>query len=158
LPVNVIGHANAAGLRDAFQPRCDIHAVPQDVVAIDQHITQVDADAKQHASLFRHIAIALSHEILDYDGAINGGDDRRELQEHTVSGRLDDSAAVARHDGIDHGAMLVQRPRCTGFIKTHEPAVAGDVRRQNGREPPLNAFRSQVALLVAERQHNPVGI
>jgi hypothetical protein len=38
--------------------------------------------------------------------AIDGGDDRRELQEHTVPGRLDDSAAVARHDGIDHGAML----------------------------------------------------
>jgi hypothetical protein len=41
--------------------------------------------------------------------------------------------------------MLVQRFRCTGFIKTHEPAVAGDVRRQDGRKPSLNAIRSQVA-------------
>src|SRR5207247_10862261 len=105
----VIGHTDAAGLRDAFEPRRDIHAVPQDVVAIDQHVTQIDADAKQHASLFRHIAIALSYEILDYDGAIDGGNDRRELQEHTVPRRLDDSAAVVGYDRIDHGAMLVQR-------------------------------------------------
>jgi hypothetical protein len=47
--------------------------------------------------------------------------------------------------------MFVQRLRCAGFIKTHEAAVAGDIRRQDGREPTLNAFRSQVALLVAER-------
>ena len=37
LPISVIGHADAARLRDAFQPRRDIHAVAQDVVAIDQH-------------------------------------------------------------------------------------------------------------------------
>jgi len=41
--------------------------------------------------------------------------------------------------------MFVQRPRCAGFIKTHEPAVAGDIRRQDGRKPSLNAIRSQVA-------------
>src|SRR5258705_11073361 len=145
MPVNVIGHADAAGLRDAFQPRRDIHAVAQDVVAIDQHVTQIDADAKQHAYLLRHIPVALSHEILDYDGAIDGGNNRRELQEHTVPGRLDDSATVVGHDRIARGGMLGQRPRCTGFIKTHEPAVAGDVRRQNGRKPSLNAIRSQVA-------------
>ena len=83
--------------------------------------------------------------ILDCDGAIDGGDDRRELQQHTVPGRLDNSAAVVGHDRIDRGAMFVQRPRCTGFINTHEPAVADDVRRQDGRKPPLNAFRSQAA-------------
>jgi hypothetical protein len=38
------------------------------------------------------------------------------------------------HDRIEHGAMLVQRPRRTGFIKTHEPAVTDDIRRQDGRE------------------------
>jgi hypothetical protein len=41
--------------------------------------------------------------------------------------------------------MFVQRPRCTGFIKTHQAAVAGDIRRQDGRKPSLNAIRSQVA-------------
>src|SRR6476620_685486 len=63
----------------------------------------------------------------------------------TVPRRLDYSTAVVGHDRIDRGAMLVQRPRCTGFIKTHEPAVAGDVRRQDGRKPSLNAIRSKVA-------------
>jgi hypothetical protein len=49
------------------------------------------------------------------------------------------------HRSVAWSRKLVQRPRCTDFIKTHQPAVAGDVRRQDGREPSLNAFRNQVA-------------
>jgi hypothetical protein len=33
---------------------------------------------------------------------------------------------------ITRAEMTVQRPRRTGFIKSHEPAIAGDVRHQNG--------------------------
>src|SRR2546429_8537424 len=33
--------------------------------------------------------------------------------------------------------------------------ITARVRRHDGREPPLNAFRSQAVLLVADRHHSP---
>jgi hypothetical protein len=54
-------------LRDAFEPRRDIHAVPQYVVAVDPHVTQVDADAEQmaHPTRSRPRKLVISCRRLD---------------------------------------------------------------------------------------------
>ena len=43
---------DATGVREAFQPRGDIDAVAIDFIAIDDDITEVDADAKQYLVRF----------------------------------------------------------------------------------------------------------
>src|SRR5712671_3270429 len=59
LPKRVLREADAAGLGNAFEPRCDVDPVAQDVVALDQHIAEMDADAPFHAPVAGDRRIAL---------------------------------------------------------------------------------------------------
>ena len=38
------GNTDSAGFGDAFQPRCDIDAVPKDVIGINDDIANIDSD------------------------------------------------------------------------------------------------------------------
>jgi hypothetical protein len=51
LPERVIGNADAAGFSDALQSRRDVHAVTEDVVPLDQYVSEMNADAPFHAAL-----------------------------------------------------------------------------------------------------------
>ena len=42
--------ADAAGVRHRFQPRRDVHAVAKNVVVLDDHVAEIDADAKDQAA------------------------------------------------------------------------------------------------------------
>jgi len=64
LPEGVLRQADAAGLGDAFEPRRDVDAVPQYVVALDQHIAEMDADAPFHAPVARDCRIPLRRQHL----------------------------------------------------------------------------------------------
>jgi hypothetical protein len=88
-------------LADAFEPCCDIYAVANNVVALDQHVAEVDADAVEDPLVFRGFGVALSHQLLDGDGAFDGGDHRGKLHEEAVARRLDDAAAVPTTIGVD---------------------------------------------------------
>src|ERR1700719_4712310 len=56
--------ADAARLRDAFEARSDVDAVAKNVVALDKHVTEIDADAEQHALLLADARISLRHKSL----------------------------------------------------------------------------------------------
>ena len=68
------GDHNAAGIANAFKPRRDIDAVAQNVVALDQDVAEVHADAIEDALVLSSIGIALGHHFLDRDRAFDGGD------------------------------------------------------------------------------------
>jgi hypothetical protein len=44
--VNHSRNANPARLRHSFKPSRDVHPIAVDVVSVDHHVAQVDADAK----------------------------------------------------------------------------------------------------------------
>src|SRR5215213_7760312 len=46
LIVDRAGDQDAAGFRQLLEPRRDVDAVPIDVLTVDHHVAQVDADAK----------------------------------------------------------------------------------------------------------------
>src|SRR5207302_796457 len=48
LIVRRLGNADAAGLGQRFQPRRDVDAVAEDIIARDDDVADVDADAKLH--------------------------------------------------------------------------------------------------------------
>ena len=96
--VSAAGNENAAGLADAFEPRRDIDAVAENVVALDEHVAEIDADAIEDALVFGRLGVALGHHFLDRDRAFDRGDDGGELDQEPVAGRLDDAAAFARHE------------------------------------------------------------
>ena len=132
LMVRRIGDGDAARLRDAFEPGRDVHPIAQDVIAFDQHVTEIDADAEQHSPILRQTCIPLCHEFLNRDGALDRGNDRGKFHQHAIASALDDPAAMAGHDRIDGGSMLPESPRCARLIDAHQPAVASDIGGQDG--------------------------
>ena len=110
------------GSQIAFQPRRDVDAVAQNVVALDQHIAEVDADAIDDALGLRNVGVALGHQLLDRDRAFDGGDDGGKLQQQPVAHRLDDAPAKTRHDRPRRVAMLANASAV--------PASSSPIRRE----------------------------
>src|ERR1700693_3133969 len=54
--------ADATGLRNAFEARGDIDAIAENVVAFDEHVAEIDADAEKHALVLAEAGIAFRHE------------------------------------------------------------------------------------------------
>ena len=104
--------ADAAGLRQCLQPRCDVDAVTVDVAAIGDEVAEIDPDPKGDAFVFRHLGIALEHRPLDLDGATHRIDDAREFDQHAVAGGLDDAAVMLADFRVDKlAAMRLQALR-----------------------------------------------
>jgi hypothetical protein len=52
-----IGYADAACLGKSFQPGRDIHAVAEDVVVVEDDVTDVNADTEFNSSLLAHVDV-----------------------------------------------------------------------------------------------------
>ena len=139
LLVRRVGNADAAGFRYAFEPGRDIHAVAQDVIAFDQHVAQIDADAKQHPPVLLNTRITVRHEFLDRYPALDRGYDRGKLRQHAVAGALDNPAPRAGDDRIDGGSMRAKSQRRARLIDTHQPAVAGHIHDEDGGQPAFDS-------------------
>jgi hypothetical protein len=126
---------NAARLADAFEPRRNIDPVADDVVAIYQHVAEIDADAIKDAFRFGRLGVALDHHLLERDRAFDGGDDGGKLKQQAVSSRLDDAAAKACHNRSRRRAMLADRSRRARLILAHEARVADNVGDEDRCEP-----------------------
>ena len=121
----VVGRArdqHAARLAKALQPRCDIDPVAENVVAVDQDVAEIDADAVDDALRLRRVSVALDHQFLDRNRAFDGGDDGGKLQQQPVAGRLDDAPAAVRHDRPRRLAMLAHARAV--------PASSSPIRRE----------------------------
>ena len=138
------GDRDAAGLGDGLEPRRDVDAVTEDVVALDDDVAEIDADAELDASVLRHVLIALDHRPLDLGGTGDRVHDARKLDQHAVAGDLDDAALVLG-DLADRPArrrMRLQRSERAGLVQPHEPAVADDVGGQDrGKTALLHEMR-----------------
>jgi hypothetical protein len=56
-------NADTAGLRDTLKPHSDVDTVPENVIALDQDVSEVNPDPKQHTPIlgtpwFRRFIIA----------------------------------------------------------------------------------------------------
>ena len=79
------------GSASTLETRRDVDAIAEDIVVLDDHVAQIDADAELDPSRRRHIGIAQRHPALDFGGARHGVNDAAELDQHAVTGRLDDA-------------------------------------------------------------------
>ena len=132
------------GSRQGFEPCRDIDAVAENVALVDDDVADIDADAEFDAAVGRHIGVPFGHLALDFDGAAHRVDDAGELGQQTVAGGLDDAAAVLADPEIDDFAPVRLQPgERLLLVGAHQPAVAGDIGRQNGRQPPLHPLAGQ---------------
>ena len=74
-----LGHTDATGLRQAFQARRDIDAVPLNIVAINDHVTEMDTDTVADLIVQGAWSLRCSHLFLYSKRAPHRFDDAREF-------------------------------------------------------------------------------
>ena len=79
--------ANRAGLRETLQPGRYVNAIAVDIIAIDDHVAEVDADAKDDPPIFRDVGIAFAQAVLKCHGALHGIYHTRDPPKEPVLGR-----------------------------------------------------------------------
>ena len=132
-------HADAARLGQLLQTRGHVHAVAEDVVVLEDHVAEVDADAELDPAGRRHVGVAPRHAALDLDRALHRVGNALELDQQAVAGGLDDAAPVLGDRRVDQlePVGLEARERA-GLVGLHQPAVADHVGRQNRGQPALD--------------------
>src|SRR3954463_13692544 len=69
LIVNSTRDRNASRHSDAFKPRCNIDAIAEDIVVVDDDVSQMDADAKLDPPGLGYLGVLVSHAALNFDRA-----------------------------------------------------------------------------------------
>src|SRR5262245_10719976 len=75
----IVRHADAARLSQPLQASSDIDAIAKDVIALDDDVTEVDADPKRNAPFFWNVGGLAGHRHLYLDRAAHGVDYARKL-------------------------------------------------------------------------------
>jgi len=86
--------AYAAWLGYAFKASCDIHAVAENIVRLDDDVAYVDAHTKKKAPVFRVIVLKFANGALKAHSSPNSLDRARKLRQEPIPGVLHDAAAV----------------------------------------------------------------
>src|SRR5262245_45122819 len=115
-------YANAPRCRNFLQTSSHIDAVAKDVVALNDDVTLVDADAEGYALVLGHLCAPRGHARLQFDRTAYGIDHARELQQQPVAGRLDDATAVVGDCRVyDLLAKALQRCQRAALVSPHQP-------------------------------------
>jgi hypothetical protein len=131
--------ADPARLGQRFEPGGNVDAVAEDVAVLDDDVADIDAHAKFDAPLCRCCGVAGDHLALQLDRTAHRVDDARELDEETVAGGLDDAPPMLGDFGIaQFAAHCPQRRERALFVLAHQPRIAGDIDRQDRRQPALD--------------------
>jgi hypothetical protein len=146
LPIGVIRHADPARFGDSLKAGSNVDAIAEDVVVIENDITDVNADTKFDPLDLGHIDILFGHAALNFDGAAYGIYDAPELNESAVPGILDDAPAMITDFWIKKrlSKSFELRQRAF-FVDPYQATRARDIRRQNSRQSPLDVLAAQDA-------------
>jgi hypothetical protein len=86
-----------AGFAKCFQTSRDINAVAKNIVAINDDVTDVDADPEDDLLFLGNSHIASDHAALNVYRATYRIDHARKLHQHPVAGGFDNAAMVFRN-------------------------------------------------------------
>ena len=142
--MRIVGNANASGFRDSFEARCDIDAVAKDIIVVDDYIADVNADSKFNPEFRRHAGVPFGHLPLDFHRTARGADSTSKLGQKTIASSLNYTTAIRGECRIDKRLSdRLKLRKCTFLVTTHQPAIAGDIRRQYSRQSPFHALAGQ---------------
>src|SRR5262249_53003777 len=130
--------ANPARHSQRFEPSRNVDAVAEDVAILDDDVTDIDAHPKFNSALCRYCGVAGDHLPLHLDRTTHRVYYAGELDKEAVAGGLDDATPMLRNFGVaeftTNGTQCRQRAL---FVFAHQPRIAGDIGRQDGRQSSL---------------------
>ena len=144
LSIGVIGQADPAGLGNALKASGDIDAVAEDIIVVDDDVSDVYPNAELDPEVLRHTVVLFSHAVLDSDRTARSIHRASEFNQHAVAGGFDDPAAMGGDGGVDEGRSNRFEPGQRAFlVDAHEAAIPGDIRRQHRCQSPVHALGGQ---------------
>jgi hypothetical protein len=121
LAKSVFGDADAARLGQAFEPCRDVDAIAKEIVAVEDHVAEIDPDAELDAAVGRIDGVAFRHRLLHRNGTAHRVDDAAELSPSVASG-LDDAALMLATPGS------INSLRCA-FSRASVPSSSSPISR-----------------------------
>jgi hypothetical protein len=104
----------------------------------------VQADAEHNGSVGGLVLISFRHYLLELNGGAQRINGAGELDQRAVARQLDQSSAVTRYYWLQAlRTMGLQSGKRAVLIPAHQPRVAHDICRKNGRQSPYNALAGQ---------------
>ena|SRR6516162_7847501 len=98
--------ADGTGLRERFEPGSDVHAVAKDVVAVDDHVAEIDADPQLETAFGRYRVVDSARRPLHLDSTVQRIYDAGKIRQQAVAGGTDDPPAMCRYQRVDSAAQL----------------------------------------------------
>jgi len=127
--------ADTARLGERLHAGRDIDAVAEDVVAIDDYVTEIDPDPEPDPALLGHLRLAVNHPALDLDRTAHGINNARKLRQEAVACVLDYPTPVLRDLRIDQLLEVPLQPIVRPLlVRAHQPRVSRDVSGQDRGE------------------------
>jgi hypothetical protein len=93
-----------AGVSHRLNTSCDVDPVAEQIGTVDDHITDMDANAELHARVRAPPSILSGDRRLHRDCALHGIDRAGEVGNDAVAGGVEDAAPVRRDQLIDDDA------------------------------------------------------
>ncbi len=137
--------ADAAWLREPVQPRRDVDAVSVDLLSLNHHVPEVDADAEVHPAVGGERIVPGADDALDLEGAARRVEGARELGQQVVARGVHDAPAMLPHQ---HGELLAvggEGVKGLLLVRRHEPAGADHVGGEDCGESALDSGSHQTA-------------
>ncbi len=133
--------ADAAGSGNIFELYGDVDLVSEDVMRLDDHVTDIDADAETNTLIFGITDCNFKDAGLEPRRSADRFDGTGKLGQEPVAGILDDMTAVLDDRRLDsvhqkRGQFGVGRL----FVMVHEPGIPGHVGGQYRRQPAPNTL------------------
>ena len=120
--VNVAGNAYRPGFGEALHACGDVDPVAIEIVAVDDHIAQADADAQDDPRVLGQIGVALGEHALDLDRALDRVDGAAKLGKGPVTGVLEDAPVEPLCRRVEHlGAQRLEPREGPRFVLFHQP-------------------------------------
>ncbi len=120
-------NADAAGVRQTLKPSRNIDAVAVDVIAVDDHLAEIEADSKLKPALLGQRIVALPQFALNGDGSLESGDHAAEIRQDRVSRVMHDAPAAAFDLHRHEVEIVAENSVGARLVLPHQPAIAGDV-------------------------------
>ena len=134
------GQRTAGNVR---KPHRQVDAVAVEIAVFDDNFAEVDADAQLKQQTRGDVGIALGHPFLQLDGAFDGTDGARELDEDAIAHQLENATAVPGHQRLQHVlAACPQRFQRARLIFGHEATVPHDIGGKYGGKLALHETRN----------------
>src|SRR5712692_6975532 len=99
--VDGAGDADTAWVGETLQPRRDVNAVAVKLLAIDDHIAEIDADAKLHSPRGRDTGVFRLEPGLNIDRALDRVYHTGEFGQNAIAGGADKSPVMLFDQPVD---------------------------------------------------------